>query len=93
MQEEVFVAKLKQKFASFKSSFRDKEEHHTIEIKKLKSEAKTSISFKHKCNRVQCEFRSSIFDHVESCSTQCLGGNKSKVNTKLKRTKVLITKC
>ena len=30
---------------------------------------------------------------VESCSAQRCGGNLSKVNTELERTKVLITKC
>ena len=46
----------------------------------------TSSSFKHKGNGVQYEFRSSIFDHVESCSAKRLGGNLSKVNTELERT-------
>ena len=40
--------RLEQKFTCFKSSFREKEGQHAIEIKRLKSEAKTSSSLKHK---------------------------------------------
>ena len=54
-------AKLKQKFTSFKKSFGEKEKQHGIEFKKLKSEAKTSGTFKYKDNRFQYEFGTWIF--------------------------------
>ena len=54
-------AKLKQKFTSFKKGFGEKEEQHGIEIKKLKSEAKTSVTFKYKGNRFKYEFGTWIF--------------------------------
>ena len=89
----VFVAKLEQRFTSFKSSFREKEEHDVIEVEKLKSGAETSSSFKHKASGVEYEFKSSIFDHIELCSAQRLGGIFSKVNSELEHTIVLIAKC
>ena len=85
-------AKLEQKFTTFKRSFEEKEEQHATEIKKIKSEAKASSSFKYKGNRIQYEFSTSIFDRVESCSTQLLAGNLSKVNNELEQIKVLINK-
>ena len=85
-------AKLEQKFTTFKRSFEEKEEQHATEIKKIKSEAKASSSFKYKGNRIQYEFNTSISDRVESCSTQLLAGNLSKVNNKLEQIKVLINK-
>ena len=64
-------AKLEQKFTSFKRSFGEKDDEHAIEIKKLKSQVKTSSFFQIKGN----QFSTSIFDHVESCCAQLLGGN------------------
>ena len=84
-------AKLEQKFTTFKRSFEEKEEQHATEIK-IKSEANASSSFKYKGNRIQYEFNTSIFDRVESCSTQLLVGNLSKVNNELEQIKVLINK-
>ena len=81
---------MEQKFTTFKRSFEEKEEQHAIEIKKIKSVAKASSSFKYKGNRVQYELNTSIFDRFESCSAQLFARNLLKVNNELEQIKVLI---
>ena len=48
-------SKLEQTFSSFKQSVEDKDAYHASEIKKIKSEAKASNSFKFRRNRIQID--------------------------------------
>ena len=72
--------KLEQTFSSFKRSIEDKDVHHASEIKKLKSEAKASNSFKFPGNRVQFEFND-ILDGVDNCTKALLDGDLAEANT------------
>ena len=73
--------KLEQKFSSFKRSIEDKDAYHASEIKKLKSEAKASNSFKFRGNRVQFEFNNDILDGVDNCTKALLDGDLAEANT------------
>ena len=69
--------KLEQKLSSLKRSFEDKDEQHTSEIKKLKSDAKAANSFKFKGNRIQYKFNSPVIDNVDLCSTHLKSGKRA----------------
>ena len=73
-------SKLEQKFSSFKRSIEDKDAYHASEIKKIKSEAKASNSFKFRGNRVQFEFNNDILDSVDKCSKALLEGDLSEAS-------------
>ena len=73
-------SKLEQKFSSFKRSIEDKDAYHASEIKKIKSEAKASNSFKFRGNRVQFEFNNDILDSVDKCSKALLEGDISEAS-------------
>ena len=73
-------SKLEQKLSSFKRSIEDKDAYHASEIKKIKSDAKASNSFKFRGNRVQFEFNN-ILNGVDKCIKALLEGDLAEANT------------
>ena len=74
-------SKLEQTFSSFKQSVEDKDAYHASEIKKIKSEAKASNSFKFRGNRIQFEFNNDILDGVDKCTKALLEGDLAEANS------------
>lgn len=89
---EILDAKLDQKLASFKRSFDEREELHSSQLKKLKTESKASSSFKFKGNKIQYEFNVGILDSIDIVSKSLLEGNLTKANAELEKQKAEMEK-
>ena len=85
-------SKLDRKLASFKRSFEEREELHTSQLKKLKTESKASSSFKFKGNKIQYAFNVALVDSLEIISKSLFEGDLSKANAELEKQKSVLAK-
>lgn len=85
-------SKLDQKLETFKRSLADKEEYQSSQLKKLRTESKTTGSFKFKGNKIQFEFNSEVLDSLERASQSLLNGDLTKVNAELEKLKATVNK-
>lgn len=83
---------LDRKLANFKRSFDEREEEHTSQLKKLKTESKATNSFKFKGNKVQFEFNSSILDGLETIHKDLVDGNLTKADAEIEKLKSTVNK-
>ena len=84
--------KFDQKFASFKRDLEEKEADTQSQLKKLKTESKTSSSFHFKGNKLQYEFNSSLLDATDGAIKAICKGKLAAAISELERVKTLINK-
>ena len=85
-------SKLHKRFADFRRAHEQKELSTNSQIKKLKTEAKASSSFRFKGKKLQFEFNSSLLDSINIALDHLHEGDLSGVNKELDNVKASLNK-